>query len=227
MKKNRNKGFTLIELLAVIIIMGVLMMTAIPAVTKYIENSRKDTFWQTAKSYIDAARTPLLSGEYGVAAQFVAAADVSSTTIESGQPCEVPPVGKITIIPIGIIDLEKGGNKSSFNRDMSKGYVLAINEGSGTKDKIVYYYAGVDKGKNGIDVFTRESALGRSSVKKGTADSMLGTTSIKGGTLENLDGKIKGKTGVLNISQAASGNNYHAVSINSKTRYFYQLCKVN
>ena len=38
--KNK-KGFTLIELLAVIIILGILMIIAIPAVTSYIQSSRQ------------------------------------------------------------------------------------------------------------------------------------------------------------------------------------------
>ena len=56
MGKN-NKGFTLVELLAVIVIMGILMMVAIPAVTRTIENSRKDTFIHIAKAYVNAVRT--------------------------------------------------------------------------------------------------------------------------------------------------------------------------
>ena len=57
MKKINSKGFTLVELLAVIVIMGILMMVAIPAVTRTIENSRKDTFIDIAKSYANAATT--------------------------------------------------------------------------------------------------------------------------------------------------------------------------
>ena len=53
MKKN---GFTLIELLAVIIILGILMIIAIPSVTKYISDSRKSAYIDTAKEIISGAR---------------------------------------------------------------------------------------------------------------------------------------------------------------------------
>ena len=57
MKKMNAKGFTLIELLAVITIMGILMIVAIPAVTRTIENSRKDTFVNTVQNYVGGLKT--------------------------------------------------------------------------------------------------------------------------------------------------------------------------
>lgn len=55
MIKNR-KGFTLVELLAVITILGILMIVAIPAVSRTIENSRRNTFLSTAKTYTNAGK---------------------------------------------------------------------------------------------------------------------------------------------------------------------------
>ena len=42
MKKINKKGFTLIELLAVIVILGIIMVIAVPMVQEYILKSRKE-----------------------------------------------------------------------------------------------------------------------------------------------------------------------------------------
>jgi len=53
--KNK-KGFTLIELLAVIVILALLVAVAIPAVTKYLNSSRKGVFADNAAAAISAVR---------------------------------------------------------------------------------------------------------------------------------------------------------------------------
>ena len=62
-KMKKKNGFTLIELLAVIIILGILMIIAIPSVTKYISDSRKNSYVDTAKEVIGSARNLVNSGE--------------------------------------------------------------------------------------------------------------------------------------------------------------------
>ena len=46
---KKEKGFTLVELLAVIVIMAILLMVAIPAISKTLEDVRKRTFVNNVK----------------------------------------------------------------------------------------------------------------------------------------------------------------------------------
>ena len=63
MKRLNKTGFTLIELLAVITIMGILMMVAIPSVSRTIENSRRDTFADNALTYVNTVRNAVMADE--------------------------------------------------------------------------------------------------------------------------------------------------------------------
>lgn len=51
----KKKGFTLIELLAVILILGVIALIAIPVVTNIIEETKKNALKDSAYGIIDAA----------------------------------------------------------------------------------------------------------------------------------------------------------------------------
>ena len=60
MKKTNKKGFTLIELLAVIVILALLVAVAIPAVTKYLNTSRKNVFADNAAAAVSAVRNKVI-----------------------------------------------------------------------------------------------------------------------------------------------------------------------
>ena len=139
MKKIKNKkGFTLIELLAAVVILGILMLVAIPRVSKYIENSRKDAFIDTALVYIQAVK-------YGVA-------DGSITCQDNGY------------IVLSSLKLDKGKKSSLSNSDIDRAnsYVqVKITNG-------VYSYkiAIMDKNHNGWDSAIDESELDRNDITK-------------------------------------------------------------
>ena len=172
MKKlmRNEKGFTLIELLAVIVILGILMIVAIPMVTRYIEQARRDTFVDTAKAYINAARYAYLNDDYSMEKD----ANCSQSTDAQ--------------IPIDRIDVDNAG-KSSFGGDLA-GYVAIetcstsdSTKGTIYKYKYRIYLVDVDKGW-GING-EYESDLSRNKVTKEnfsaakSAIDAIGTTTIK------------------------------------------------
>ena len=119
-KKNKN-GFTLIELLAVIIILGILLLIAVPAVSKYIDNSRKNTYVNSVKSMVDAVTTSVNNLEYGV----------------------IPLKNEGIIIPFSKVELEKGSNtKSPYGKYVEdKSYIIVINDG----EKFDYFVVALDE----------------------------------------------------------------------------------
>ena len=62
--KNK-KGFTLVELLAVIVILGVLLLIAVPSITGVIENSRKNSFVSSVNMVVDQIKSQVSIAEIG------------------------------------------------------------------------------------------------------------------------------------------------------------------
>ena len=133
MKRN---GFTLIELLAVIIILGILMLIAIPSVTNYINNSRKSTYVSTIDSIIKGTIAKVNSGELNMF-------DIDTTYY----------------VPCTCIKLENGEAKSPYGK-FDPAYVVVTFDGTNYN----YYFTGKDVQNMGIPTLTSADLLSKESI---------------------------------------------------------------
>ena len=128
---KKKNGFTLIELLAVIIILGVLMLVAIPSVTSYINNSRKSAYADTAANYIKGA----------------------TNLVNEGVKVQAYAEGVLYMLPVGhdstksCVALESGG-QSPYNKDYLFAYVGFTYDN--TKGSYKYYFTAVDGSGQGF-----------------------------------------------------------------------------
>ena len=147
--KKNNKGFTLIELLAVIVILGVLMIIAVPMVTQYIASAKRSAFMATAKAYVSGARYAYLNGDYSC----------GSTNIDTGS-------GGAILVPFSQIKVDKNNKMSSFNQTLpdDNNYVVIESDSSGS-GAYTYYVRMVDEGGNGFSTAIDEDVLKKNDVK--------------------------------------------------------------
>ena len=137
-KKKKKKGFTLIELLAVIIILGILMIIAIPSVTSYINDSRKNAYVDTAKEIVSGTRNLVNEGKLGM----------YDTTVTY-------------YIPAKYVNTENA-LKSPYGEFLDKSaYVGVIYDGKGYK----YYWISSDDTGQGIDEVTPVDKLDTDKIK--------------------------------------------------------------
>lgn len=139
---RRSKGFTLIELLAVIVILGVIMLIAIPSVTGYITSSRKNSFASTGANIIDAVR------KYAITAN-----GLPNYTGDKVVYRVVDENGKIAV------KLDSGGTKSAFGAAWMPGYNYVVIEAT-DNNNYNYYYAGYDASGNFIPLTPEDDLKG-------------------------------------------------------------------
>lgn len=163
MKRLNKKAFTLIELLAVIIILGVLLLIAVPAVSRYIQESREDTYATNLSKFVDAVSPEVNSYN-------------SEYTFATNQ---------YLVVPITCLELERGSSKDSpFGPyDPMKSYVVVVRKSSGSG--FDYYVAALDDTGYGTKLIAADELDGRNSIsdlKGDEEDTIEPITSLTSGS---------------------------------------------
>ena len=189
---RNKKGFTLIELLAVIIILGVIMLIAIPSVTRYINESRKETYIDTAKQLVKGAIPVVNSGEL----------DMYDTNTTYYIPASCIPTENSMSSPFG---------------EFQDAYVIVGYTGDG----YVYYWASVDSAHQGIEM-KEYNKLTKGDVKPNieSIDTTLGIgsrTDIKILEEESCQSFVENSSGQTAVQQISSAD--EVVDVADAPRY--------
>ena len=189
-KKRIKNGFTLVELLAVIVIMGILMMVAIPSITRAIENSRKDTFIDIAKSYANAVKTLWV-------ADGLSCEGVLSSAVDDGDYYVLINTHNNAKEQLPIL-LDQGGKSSWGNRDVN-GYVrvrVATITENGIQRRTSSFYVALSDGTHAL---LDDNSLTSDELKRGNVNMTLTNTDKKKVEL------TLNENGNLNCNKIAAG----------------------
>ena len=136
-----KKGFTLIEVIAVIIIIGILLIVTVPAVSNYINDSRKTSYVSDTSAYLETIRSSYEMKEYG----FYILED------------------EVMVVPFSLVKLERGSNdETPFGKiDFNRSYAIITVE----NNKYQFYANMVDTSNQGI-IMGKSSEMDNDSIKE-------------------------------------------------------------
>ena len=151
---KNSTGSTLVELLATITIMGILMIVAIPAVNRIIESSRRDTFLNTAKTYINAVKNEIAADN--ISCTYTLDGETVTTPISAIAPGYYAVIKIDTTSDSGQTLVEEGGKSPWGSKDV-RGVVLARHDHD--KEKFQYFIMLVDSDGRGIGTYRTKSVI--------------------------------------------------------------------
>lgn len=169
-----KKGFTLVEMLGVIVILGIALTIAIPAVSNYIDKSKREGFVTVLREYVNAVQKGMAAEEY-------------TSPVDQDE---------VLVVSLDLIPLDKGKKESSYQAEWvkSKSYVVVINTGTADDVQYEYFVAGQDDENHAIplmnvDDVTRTEVISNAKNKmEVTIQSLCGTETGKKATLSTIKG---------------------------------------